>query len=243
MLTLLLDKRPFWAEFVLAPAWTLWFNAAPPDLNGLAVGTTRLEVGLRKGTIFVAERAGKRRYPSYCPERHINEGGPFCLGLDEPEIQKGADAVGWWSRLHHFLVLQAMAEQTGAWPSVHAYSHGAEAARNELDARTIAEAFGLTDDYNAMLDGEANWLEQRVSSYDRPAARKPIPRSALQRLIEHERARRRALQDFWRAEIARGRRCCGTMNDCPLKRLALGAAARDEKRSSVQWPTRNISQT
>ena len=215
-----LATKPAWATFILAPAWDLWFDVMPPALNGMSIGATELHIYPKARGVSVAERPERRRYPAYCLERHIVPNGAFCLGLNIRPLENDTAAANWWSDLHHFLVLQAIAEQTGAWPSVHALSHGPEAAGHEVTAREIARAHGVEEIYDRMIEGDVNWLA-RVCDGALPPEGGTIGRTTLKRLVSAELARRQALKEYWDGEYEEGRRCCGTMNNCPLREREL----------------------
>lgn len=213
-LGLLTSARPAWARFILSPSWDLWFDVYPPPHNGMGLGVTRLRLFRKGDGVGVAERAEHRRFPAYCPERHIVLGSSFCLGLNIRVIENSQDAGHWWSDLHHFLVLQVIAEQTGRWPVTHALSHGKGAAEDEIAARRLAQRLGIQDIYDRMLEGEENWLSKRV------AATNDIHEKGMRNLVRLERRRRSGVESFWRQQFARGLRCCGTMKACRLRELA-----------------------
>lgn len=180
------------------------------------MGRTFVQIGPKGRGVAVRERPESQRHPKYCPERHIPDGGAFCLGVFVRPILKRSDADAWWSDLHHFLTLQAIAEQSGVWPAVHALSHGPDAAEYETEARAIAEKNGIADDYNRLVEGETNWLASCVDGAKAPGNVQigPIP---LARLLKLEKARRRAVEAYWKHEFTLGHRCCGTMLNCPLR--------------------------
>ncbi len=194
----------------------LWFNLLPPPLNGMAVGRTLVRIAPKGRGVAVRERPENQRHPNYCPERHIPDGGAFCLGVFVRPIRKRADADAWWADLHHFLALQAIAEQSGVWPAVHALSHGPDAAEFETEAREIAEKNGIADDYNRLVEGETNWLAVCVNGAKAPDG-VTIGSLVLAKLLKLENARRRAVESYWKHEFTRGHRCCGTMLNCPLR--------------------------
>lgn len=210
---MLTSARPEWARFILSPSWDLWFDVSPPPHNGMTIGVARLRLFLNGDGVGVTERAEHRRFPAYCPERHIVSGSSFCLGLNVRPIENSLDAGEWWSDLHHFLVLQVIAEQTGRWPVTHALSHGKGAAEDEIAARRLAQRLGIQHIYDRMLDGEQNWLSKRV------AATKDIHDKEMRDLVRLERRRRSGVEAFWRRQFAQGLRCCGTMKACRLREL------------------------
>lgn len=218
-LRLLFEAKPAWAHLVLCPAIDLWFNAMPPPINDMEIGIVRLRFANRARGIVVFERDRHRRYPGYCLERHIVDDGAFCLGYKIRTIANSQDAQALWSDLHHFLALQAIAEQTGVWPALHALSHGPEAAEREIEARAVAKAHGIADDYDQYLDGDVNWLGECMQGHPPPPG-KQISRGALNRLVTAERARDYAQRTYATAAFQAGRRCCGSMKSCVLRDCA-----------------------
>lgn len=85
--------------------------------------------------------------PAFCPDRHINSDGSFCMGwqaADPLNVVDQASAGEWWARLLKFLSLQEIANQLRRWPSNHEWAHGDAAAhqdRAERCARALGPAF------------------------------------------------------------------------------------------------------
>lgn len=184
---------------------------------------------------WAAERQQGKRIPKFCPERHLNGDGSFCLGLTPHRIETVQKAEWWWRDLQQFLFLQVVADETGAWPQSSALSHG-RAAYNELAAREAARLIGLDPAYTEMLEGETNWLsrlfeEQGACAVNLPRRWRPngegaplVPphqrkafRLNIQILLRAEQNRRSALTKFWADWKSSRARCCGTMNTCPLR--------------------------
>lgn len=182
----------------------------------MALGRTYLRVGGYGNGVDVGERGEHRRYPEACLERHITPDGSFCLGLHLRRITNWADAADWWSDLHHFLALQAIAEATGCWPVQHALSHGQEAAGLEIRARRLASRLNIERDYERTIDGEQTWLAKVLQGAPAPATAK---RKAMSDLLRLERARREAVEDIWQSQHKSGLTCCGTMKACRLREL------------------------
>lgn len=86
-----------------------------------------------------------RLLPEFCIERHINDGGSFCLGWSQDgplQIRDEAAAVEFWSQLVRFLEHQIAASKLGRWPGTeHARAHG-EAAEPQERAEVAARALG-----------------------------------------------------------------------------------------------------
>lgn len=84
------------------------------------------------------------RLPTFCPNRHINPGGGFCLGYSQAEPQRIDDeegAVAWWRRVLKFLTLQEAARKLRRWPSTVEWAHGS-AAMHQMRAEACAQALG-----------------------------------------------------------------------------------------------------
>jgi len=81
--------------------------------------------------------------PAYCPERHINYDGTFCLNWKEDvalEVRDSASAERWWNHLVNFLRTQARAANKKRWPG-RAWAHG-DAARHQRAAEAAAARLG-----------------------------------------------------------------------------------------------------
>lgn len=103
-----------------------------------------------KGSAVKVREAVPSRLPAFCPERHINDGGGFCLGLesvDDLEVRDEGSAGDWWARLLKFLSLQERATQLRRWPDLHVWPHG-HAADHQHRAEQAAQVLGppFTDD-------------------------------------------------------------------------------------------------
>ena len=59
-------------------------------------------------------KATNGRYPNLCPNRHINSGGFFCLGLYED--LKNLSVKEWVRTVQYFLEAQNKCEMNGVWP-------------------------------------------------------------------------------------------------------------------------------
>ena len=84
------------------------------------------------------------RLPTFCPDRHINVGGYFCLEFSREDalIVSTADgAEKWWARLIKFLSLQETATVLKRWPTNNEWAHG-DAAPHQAKAERCAAALG-----------------------------------------------------------------------------------------------------
>ncbi|WP_299006085.1 E2 domain-associated cysteine-rich protein [uncultured Caulobacter sp.] len=102
-----------------------------------------LHVEVTRGDVLVREHTPER-LPAFCPDRHINPGGGFCLGYSETDPQRIEDDEGvvlWWRKVLKFLALQETAARLGRWPTTVEWAHGS-AAVHQARAERCAEALG-----------------------------------------------------------------------------------------------------
>lgn len=81
---------------------------------------------------------------AFCPERHINHDGSFCLywrAVDEIVVDSLEAARDWWETLLRFLQFQSRAARLRRWPDRRARAHGV-AAIHQLRAELAAERLG-----------------------------------------------------------------------------------------------------
>lgn len=184
----------------------------------------RLAVWETDGTVVVAEQYRGSRLPRFCPERHINNGGVFCLGWGKTapplpaSVETGAE---WWENLRGFLALQQEAEELGSWRDGCSWSHGAAAECDAvIEETTKLVAPEVLEQARGCRPKTRRGITDRLEN-----RRQPCVCGSGRRLLDcHERAialvlsarRERAarLQTFWAA--AEGAKCCGTMTGCPL---------------------------
>lgn len=91
--------------------------------------------------------------PSFCPDRHINADGTFCLSWTEADpipVRDVSSANEWWSCLIKYLQLQEATTQLRRWPSTRQWAHGG-AADAQLRAEMSAAALG--PEFRRALDG------------------------------------------------------------------------------------------
>jgi len=96
------------------------------------------------GTRISAREETPALLPSFCPERHINRDGTFCLNFQEAQALDVTDedsARAWAETLWAFLRLQRRAERLRRWPNNNTWAHG-DAAQHQLRAIASARAFG-----------------------------------------------------------------------------------------------------
>lgn len=217
-----------------------------------------LRISAMDAVVRVREEA-PARLPAFCPERHINVGGWFCLEFEEVDGIRVVDshsAVAWWRRLWKFLQLQRSAAKMRRWPNSQTWAHG-DAAKHQRAAEVAAAALGLEA---ALAAGELQVRKlkgflavyqgpRRLFSIWRDAKRIATGRQAC--LCGSGRPRihctdhaaqavalamaldawRREEADFWR-HVA-DKLCCGTMAVCPLRKLLPGPRSSNEDATPV----------
>lgn len=244
------------ARFALAvaarPAWFTVAATDPGRIRGTASLGARsavgeepigLDVSMEASGVRVRETVPGTRFPARCYERHIEDGGWFCLGLSSGwTVEDAQTARDWWSTLGDFLRLQRVAARTRLWPDHNALSHG-EAGQHHRNALALAAEIGLLEEYECHVGGDATVVSALYGRLARdgkrvlngrapcpcgrrrrgkPVLRRNCPRRDLvERLLAAERRRAAELKKFWTA--LRGMSCCGTMKSCPLADAAAHA--------------------
>lgn len=92
----------------------------------------------------IARETLPSRLPAFCPERHINPDGTFCLGWPKREslaVHDCETAYAWLETLCSFLALQERATDKGEWPERGDWAHGA-AAQHQFAATMYARDLG-----------------------------------------------------------------------------------------------------
>lgn len=232
-----------------APAWFEIGSTKPNELVGLARSpkTSWASAGLRlrisgSPVPSVGEEKIGVQLPPFCPERHINGDGTFCLGLPAPSVRNVLEAEQWWDHLGQFLRCQTVAARTKIWPPAYALDHGDAGEHHKL-AEQLAEQAGISADYQVARLGERIWITDPKIKLHNPKGdpingRAPCPRGCskkargrmvrivrvdcarrkeLTSIAFHEKKRQEKLDEFWKAAIAKGTKCCGSMPNCPLK--------------------------
>lgn len=81
--------------------------------------------------------------PAFCPQRHINRDGSFCLGWGgdaAPDVVDGDSAEAWWGHVLAFLRLQMRAARARMWTGPE-WAHGS-AAKYQMAAEQAAKTLG-----------------------------------------------------------------------------------------------------
>lgn len=118
------------------------------------------------GTIKVKEET-PTRLPAFCPSRHINPDGSFCMYWQMASDIKVVDrdsALDWWSTLVRYLMLQERAEKKRKWPSKD-WAHG-DAAEYQFLVQKAVSDLGPTF-VEALDDGVFSVKEGGRSGYGR----------------------------------------------------------------------------
>ena len=96
------------------------------------------------GTKVSAREITPQHLPAFCPERHINPDGSFCLSYAPADLLGVVDAesaTAWMQTLWQFLVLQRRAKRLRRWPSNNVWAHG-RAALHQMAAENAAMQLG-----------------------------------------------------------------------------------------------------
>jgi len=121
------------------------FDVTPPMVSGAPPPTYRLRVDV-VGEYAMVRELQPTSLPAYCPERHINIDGGFCLYWGEVEplsISGTQEAETWWMKVLTFLKRQQVACALRRWPAkAEARAHGADAALQQLIAEDAAAKLG-----------------------------------------------------------------------------------------------------
>lgn len=102
-----------------------------------------LELQDRGGLVSVREKIPEH-LPAFCPERHINSDGTFCLNyspIQSLAVEDEATARIWMETLYKFLKLQERARTQRKWPNDKSWAHGG-AAHYQARAQDAASALG-----------------------------------------------------------------------------------------------------
>lgn len=189
--------------------------------------------------IKVKEYGAHPLLPSFCPQRHMNPDGSFCLGFNAGKTIVDADrATSWWKKLEVFLTCQDTAHESRSWPPKIEISHGS-AGETEIKAENVAEELGLLTDYQSAVRDDEGLIAESVRRIRKSTGRLPNGRAPcvcnrryktgelyLRRacwaaawpcLVNLEAQRRREERTFWKTLKEQKQACCRTMDDCPLK--------------------------
>lgn len=158
-----------------------------------------------------AKEFGSNLLPSFCPERHINPGGSFCLyweGSQQLDVVDEASAKVWMETLIQFLRLQERAAQIRRWPTRKAWAHG-DAAKPQLQAMEAAASLG--ESFLAKLESGCLSITARARTGRNPDSTLEVMQDGVH------------LFSIWKSRrmlINRRRKCfCGTSGSRRPKRI------------------------
>lgn len=228
------------------PSWFLIQEETSTSINGEAsielegsdnLSLYSLEISVQDMEVEVKESVIGAKLPSFCPERHINYGGAFCIGFNiGKNINNTDDAKYWWESLHKHLKIQCVAAKTGVWPNQHSLSHG-NAAIYQIKAERIATELCIYDQYQKAMFNSDSWfsklvddahylgvnaleLDQLLDKFKFNKAcyrRKRQKVKIVRKIISLELMRRNEEQLFWKSFDKSQVACCKTMKSCQLK--------------------------
>jgi hypothetical protein len=232
------------------------FAVQPGTASG-APATRFLVKVIDTGDKIVAKEAKNEHLPSFCPERHINFDGTFCLYWAEAEpheITEAEAARRWWGKLLLFLLRQRTAAALRSWPGKgEARAHGPEAARHQAAAEESAKKLGGAFK-KALKEGRLTTLRRRLGGHDRlrllldgrrlltvdmesghvmtrrqrckcdrgnglPLVACSDHAQVFADLVAAIEGWRLAEAKFFESFKDSSLKCCGTMDDCPLRDL------------------------
>ncbi len=239
-LTELLGTIPSWCAINHVEPKRIILSAHAIQKSGKPTDRYELEIKADKFDGVTVREVVPQNAPEFCPTRHINEDGWFCVGLGAGKGIVDTDSANqWWRKLEVFLLLQQTAINRRIWPPELELSHGTAGEVQEL-AETTAAARGLTMQYEQVLRDEGSLfgalsLMRRVNGENLPllngratcVCRSVGKRSRLKLrrecwatrdncLVRLEIRRRRLEQEFISDLKAKGFKCCGTMDSCPF---------------------------
>jgi hypothetical protein len=240
---------PTWVSITRHDRRSLRFTAAPPQKSGrLARECSAVVEAGAEGSVRIRE-APNGWLPAFCPQRHINSDGTFCLGYEaDSQVIDLVSAGGWWRKLQNFLLCQDTASRTRNWPEYAQLSHGLagpaqlllEHCADELNKRddVVAAMQGrgwifehlwqVTDDGKRLLNGRATCLCGRSHKCGSPKLRRECYRATDGCLMILEARRRDLEENFWKG--LKNSMCCGTMEGCRLDPNYSGSPDRRERR-------------
>ncbi len=186
----------------LVDGWTILYSLALRDSDGV---------------VSVREVAPEHQ-PAFCPERHINSDGTFCLSyspVQSLKIDGEETARAWMETTYKFLKLQERARLQRRWPNDRVWAHGG-AAKHQLRAQEAVVGLG-------------NKLVEAQSSHQLVVLRRQSKNRTVLELILHGEC----LYRVWETEkrVANQRRRCFAV-----------APADDDPRRFASAPTMGLGQ-
>lgn len=192
------------------------------------------------GKLLLVRERGQPTLPSFCPDRHINDDGTFCLGRDATAPSTPEAAADWWPMVARYLELQLDVDQTGRWPPAYGLRHGAAADWQERvdavldrmdDSFRSAVRDGriklVADSGQPILRSKDHYVTNLRAACPCGTMRKGHPvlrrncfhRSMLGELAYAVQGMVKAEDAFWTGLRDAGHPCCGTMKGCALRKV------------------------
>lgn len=144
---LIREVAPNWVAIESQTLERLSFSAIIRRAGDVSSRDYKLEARApSQSSLSLREQSQSKMLPTYCPERHINDDGSFCLGFEAGKnIETIADATMWWKKVEAFLECQETAHNTGCWPKEIQISHG-KAGAIQIQAEGLAEELRMGRD-------------------------------------------------------------------------------------------------
>lgn len=238
LLDRLLAAAPNWVAVQRRIGSEARLVASPFRASQALTRAYELGVEVKSNRVHVREKSDRPLLPYFCPQRHLNPDGTFCLGLNAGgQLEDQQTARAWWDKLLVFLTCQDTAFETRDWPKTVEISHGA-AGITEVAAENIAESLGLLEEYQRAVYEDAGIVAEAVRRINKLTGRLRNARARclcgyrnkkgrlkLRRectadgdacLPVIEAKRRREEIEFW-SHLKGKYKCCETMDDCPLR--------------------------
>lgn len=194
----------------------LWARAKGTTPGGRRVtfllDVTIIVLGDRR--VLRVTESDPRWLPAFCPGRHVNRDGSFCLGLWPIPVPTTIEAARLsWQLVQGYLDMQIEADILGEWDARHEWPHG---DAGYLLARAERLEAGLP---TAVIAAARDTATPVVPSGPCPCgAGRRIDRCHLKVINEIHLLRRAAAvgeQGFW--SQVKDPECCGTLKVCPLR--------------------------
>lgn len=233
----LLNVCPGWVTYISRSRGSVRLTARPPLARQVSGGGFQLELHLTdKGGVLVKECAGAAQLPGFCPERHINPDGSFCIFYgSEAAIEDEAQASSWWEGLSVFLVNQGYAERRGVWPLESGLSHS-DAAGHQVAMEALAEPLGWKDDILTSMFRASGWLSGRLPRISKEGSRVLNVRTSCPRgcTWKHRQLRKRSCETEACFDDCRKLHKPILRKDCPNRRTVEKLILHEHQRRKIE---------
>lgn len=131
-----LQLSPIWCEVLRADEQQADLRITldeAPAFDGIVLNLSENS----KLGLSVKEKHLGDKLPAFCPERHINDDGSFCIKLgSDRHFNTAQEYSEWWYALGEYFKGQYYAEETGFWPLTMGLSHG-DAVKEQLQIERL----------------------------------------------------------------------------------------------------------